>query len=158
MTSKPLEERWTQHIKASKYFSTYFYKALRLYGPDSFTLEILGEGLDAEERFWIEELKPEYNMTKGGDGGDTSKSPAFKEAMKRRDTSGSNNPMYGRRGINNPKYGKKYGPKPLISEAKKKVLKTNDDNIFHGFKEMWDYYNVKSYYSLKKLGITYEVL
>lgn len=50
-----------------------FPNALRKYGRESFTWEILEE-CDTDQRgdrevFWIDKIKPEYNATLGGDGG-----------------------------------------------------------------------------------------
>jgi hypothetical protein len=42
-------------------------------------------------------MNPEYNMTIGGDGGNTSSSPNYIEGMRNRDFNGSNNPMFGRK-------------------------------------------------------------
>lgn len=39
------------------------------------------------------------NLTDGGDGGDTSTSPNYKKGIQQRNTSGINNPMYGRSAI-----------------------------------------------------------
>lgn len=158
-TSKTIEERWYQHCKNAEYgIDTYLYKAIRKHGKDNFIIEYLCDGLDDEEILMIETHNPEYNMTKGGDGGDTSTSPNYKIGMLRRSYKGQNNPNYGKRGEQNPKYGKKYGPKPNISSAKKKKLLTSDGNVFHGFQAMFEFYNVKSYYSLSKLGITWKEL
>ena len=58
---------------------------MRKYGVDVFTAELLEyniqDDLDGRERYWIQTLKPEYNMTEGGEGGDTSSSPKYKKAM-----------------------------------------------------------------------------
>jgi hypothetical protein len=50
-----------------------FPNALRKYGREGFTWEILEE-CDKDQRgdremFWIDKIKPEYNATLGGDGG-----------------------------------------------------------------------------------------
>ena len=107
-TSKTIEDRWYQHQKNAKYGQdTYLYRAIRKYGVDCFRVEYLADGLDDEEILLIESLKPEYNMTLGGDGGDTSSSPKYQKAMSQRDYSGENNPMYGKRGQDSPNYGKR---------------------------------------------------
>lgn len=66
---------------------TYIHRAIRKYGVENFTFSILEqvdslEKLKNREIYWIEKLNPKYNMTKGGDGGDTSNSPNFKLSMK----------------------------------------------------------------------------
>jgi hypothetical protein len=65
--------------------NTYLYKAMRKYGFENFTIEMLEQTiqLDEQERYWISFLNPEYNMTAGGEGGDTSSSPNFIESMKK---------------------------------------------------------------------------
>ena len=105
-TSKTLEERFKKHLANAKSGSnTYLYKAIRKYGEQSFQIEILQEegSLNEDEPLWIKTLKPSYNMTSGGDGGDTSQSPAYKEGMKHRSMAGKNNPQYGKFGADNPK-------------------------------------------------------
>jgi len=151
-----LEARWTLHKWAARSGKkNRLYVAMRKYGIENFTIEKIGEGYDIEEVIAINEHAPDYNMTAGGTGGDTSSSPNYQNAMRMRDYNGKNNPNYGKRGNKNPKYGKKYGKKPNISNAKKKLLRCSNGNIFRGFEEMWKFYNVKSYFSLKKKGITY---
>lgn len=155
-TSQSLDERWYQHQKAAEYKSqTYLHRAMRKHGVENFSCDYMCEGLDDEEVIMIENKNPKYNMTAGGDGGDTSNSPNFKKAMLRRNYLGENNPNYGNKGPLNPKWGKRYGPKPNISRSKMKKLLSSDGKEFLGFQEMWNYYGVKSYFSLKKLGITW---
>lgn len=106
-TSQPLERRWYQHCKNVEYgHDTYLYRAMRKYGVENFACTYLASGLDEEEIFLIDQHQPEYNMTRGGDGGDTSSSPNYKKALLRRDYSGENNPNYGKRGEDSPNYGK----------------------------------------------------
>lgn len=158
-TSKTLEERWYYHCKTAEYGSdTYFHKAIRKYGSENFKVEFLCDGLDDEEIKAISIHQPEYNMTSGGGGGDTSNSPNYIAAMRNRNYNGPNNPNYGKVGVLNPKFGKSYGKKPLISESKKKRLISSEGIEFKGFQQMFEYYGVKSYYSLKKIGITWSEL
>jgi group I intron endonuclease len=101
-TTKTLDERMIRHSYDARYETapTYFHKALLKYGVESFRIELLeecGGNGDEQERHWIAELHPNYNLTAGGGGGDTSRSPNFQAAMKRRDISGLRNPMFGRR-------------------------------------------------------------
>lgn len=86
-TSKTLQERFQRHCYNHQKQKTHLYNAMRKYGVDKFNIEIieiLEETNSANEReiYWIETLKPHYNMTIGGDGGDTSNSPNFKSAIK----------------------------------------------------------------------------
>ena len=89
-TNLTINERFDRHVKNSKNSETYLYNAMRKYGIDKFIIEILEECTDDilndREIFWIDQLNTfvpnGYNMTKGGDGGDTSSSPNFIQAMK----------------------------------------------------------------------------
>lgn len=85
-TTKSAEERFNRHFHNHKNGNTYLYRAMRKYGFDNFQIEVLEqtELLNEREIYWIETLNPQYNMTKGGDGGDTSKSPNFIEGLKKR--------------------------------------------------------------------------
>lgn len=85
-TTKTIEERFKRHqYNASYHTKGYLYNAIRKYGIESFSIKILEEttNLDAREQYWIDKLNPQYNMTKGGEGGDTSTSPNYIEAMKK---------------------------------------------------------------------------
>lgn len=85
-TQKSVEERFQRHVRNSKNGNTYLYKAFRKYGKDSFIVETLEEvdshQVDEREKFHIANLSPSYNMTEGGDGGHTARSPNFIAAMK----------------------------------------------------------------------------
>lgn len=110
-TTKSLDQRWSQHKQnARRGVDTYLYRAIRKYGSVNFTVQFLADGFGEDEMMLIEHHQPEYNMTMGGDGGDTSKSPNYKKAIERRDTSGEKNPMYGKRGVDNPNFGKTRSP------------------------------------------------
>lgn len=154
-------KRWYFHKRNARIgINTFLYKAIRKYGVENFYIEVIEDCDNSlneqQEKYWIQKLSPRYNMTEGGDGGRTADSPRYKEGMKRRDYRGDKNPNYGKRGILSPKYGKKYGAKPNISNAKKKKLLCSNGNTFLGFDEMFKFYNVKSYYSLRKIGILWE--
>jgi group I intron endonuclease len=134
-TTKSLQERFDGHVYDSNSGSkTYLHRALRKYGVTSFTYEViednvLEKNLDDREKYWIKTLDtliPKgYNMTNGGEGGDTSNSPNWIEGMKnRKDMSGKNNPMYGkdRKGESrHPDTGKN------ISKGQKKNWENNPD-------------------------------
>lgn len=67
---------------------THLHRAMRKYGIEHFLIESIDTAiteleLTKKEVKYIEKLKPYYNMTKGGDGGDTSKSPNFILAMEK---------------------------------------------------------------------------
>ena len=74
-TSKTVCKRLAEHTKLAKSKSqTYFHRAIRKYGIENFTVEILEKDildnymLNEREVFWIQQLRPKYNMTIGGDG------------------------------------------------------------------------------------------
>lgn len=132
-TVNSIEKRFEGHLYNSKNGDTFLYKSIRKYGKTNFIIEEVektpDDNLDEREKYYIKEYNTlipyGYNITEGGTGGDTSKSPKYIKSMKNRDMSGTNNPMYGKRGKDNPKYGKKYGKKPKISEGQKKNWSNN---------------------------------
>ena len=94
---------------------------MRKYGLDNFIFTLLDEtnsveDLNQKEIDWILKLSPKYNMTKGGDGGDTSNSSNYKLAIKNRDQTGSKNGMYGR---------KRIIPKQQLDNAHKSAQRAN---------------------------------
>lgn len=102
--SKNPEERFYRHKYNAKNNKNqaFLYRAMRKYGTDNFKFTILEEVKDPQmlncrEIYWIEKLSPKYNMTKGGDGGDTSSSPNYKLAIQKRDQSGRKNGMFGKK-------------------------------------------------------------
>lgn len=69
--------------------NTHLYHAMRKYGEDNFIIEVLeetGDNINEREVYWISFIAPRYNMTSGGDGGDTSSSPNYIKGMKNRPT------------------------------------------------------------------------
>lgn len=81
-TNKKIEERFAQHINnALKGCNFHLSKALRKYGIDNFKIEEIKNNLSSEEAnfyemFYISKLKSSernigYNMTPGGEGGNT---------------------------------------------------------------------------------------
>jgi len=132
-TTQTLTERYERHVTKSKSLETYICRAIRKYGAESFNIEALEEvesyQLNERERYWIKALNSQapngYNMTEGGEGGDTSKSPNYIAGMKQRDYRGSRNPNYGKLGSNSPNYGKR-----RTAEQKQ--------NLHNGLKKGWD--------------------
>jgi group I intron endonuclease len=85
-TSQLPEKRWYQHLwEAKNRRVTPLYASIRKYGEDKFLFSILEEGLDLDiglkirEPYWISVIKPEYNLTEGGEG-----SPGYKYTDERR--------------------------------------------------------------------------
>lgn len=71
--SKNIEKRWRDHKNRAKTGTTKFYQALREYGIENFSWEIIEEcpqeQLDENEIYWIEHYdsyKNGYNSTSGG--------------------------------------------------------------------------------------------
>lgn len=75
-TTKTLEHRRKQHIKNMYRRHGKFQCALRKYGEDAFTWDIIDtatekDELDEKEKYWIafyDSINTGYNMTEGGDG------------------------------------------------------------------------------------------
>ena len=85
-TTKTIEERFKQHLKKAKdKVNRYLYDAMNHYGIDHFSVSLIEECtdniVDERERYWIafyhsNDKNFGYNMTEGGEGGDTwSKNP-----------------------------------------------------------------------------------
>ena len=86
-TSRGLEERWREHLgSTTRGSSAHLHNAIRKYGPDAFTREVLEETtidlMNDRERHWIAEYAPEYNMTAGGEGArGVSRTPETREKI-----------------------------------------------------------------------------
>lgn len=130
-TTKTAEERYKEHQYNHKQGQTHLYRAMRKHGIDNFSISVVEqtENLNEREKYWISTLSPEYNMTIGGDGGDTSSSPNYQNYMKNirpYQISGEGNPFYGKK--HNEKTIQKMKKakigKPLLEETKIKISKT----------------------------------
>jgi group I intron endonuclease len=78
-TKSTPKKRFVGHVYDANHGSTSnIAKAIRKYGADAFSIELIEEvsieNLDERERFHIARLSPDYNMTKGGEGGETGMS------------------------------------------------------------------------------------
>lgn len=104
-TSRSPEERFKQHCRSANSGSlvcTKLYNAMRKYGIQNFSVDVLKEGsnntigLCVDEPQYISKLKPEYNITSGGNGIIRHSS----NSRVRISTSklGSKNPMFGKVG------------------------------------------------------------
>jgi len=89
--SENVEKRKQRHIRDSVNSKRHFYHAIRLYGPENFTWEVIDSSAQSIEELkqleikYIAELKPQYNMTAGGDGGTGMKhSHSSKEIMRQK--------------------------------------------------------------------------
>ena len=74
--SVQIERRWKNHKitafnKNDKGYQYPLYRAIRKYGLENFSFEIIqqcsSEELNQKQKFWISKIKPEYNQTLGGD-------------------------------------------------------------------------------------------
>ena len=70
ITSKPIEHRFSGHINQPRF---YLGEAIKKYGEQNFIIEKIDtaqsfDKLKKLEQYYINKLKPEYNLTKGGDG------------------------------------------------------------------------------------------
>lgn len=75
-TKGTAKSRFVGHVYDAKHGSnTNIAKAIKKYGSKAFVFEALEkvevQDLDDRERFYIAAISPEYNMTGGGEGGDT---------------------------------------------------------------------------------------
>jgi group I intron endonuclease len=128
ITTESIQERWKKHKSASRYEDTYIYRAMRKYGIDNFSIEMIEETNDLSEReqYWISKLntlKPNgYNLTIGGEK------------------------LYGE---NNPFYGKKHTLETKMKLSRISKLRIKDKNHFYG-KHHTD--ETKSIISLKNSG------
>lgn len=122
LTTTTLEQRIASHKTDSKRKDTYFYRAIRKYGFESFRWDVLDtaksvEELEEKEIMYIEKYgtfnnkEVGYNSTSGGynlyDVTDELKQ------LRSQMASGENNPMYG---VPSPNTGKKF-----TSEHKEKI-------------------------------------
>lgn len=118
-TNRSLGERFSGHIKSAKNkVNRYLYDSMNYHGYHSFEIieiEICNsdEQLNEREKFWIKELNSlhpnGYNMTEGGDGGNTLKSWSDEERRLLYQSQGNK-----RRGKRPPEFSQ------VMSEASKK--------------------------------------
>lgn len=73
-TSRPMAIRWKGHLQTARTSRTKLGAAIRRFGSEVFDITMLEQGddhalgLHVRERFFIESLKPEYNIRNGGAG------------------------------------------------------------------------------------------
>ena len=119
-TQKTAEERFCRHVYNHKHQNTHLYKSMRKHGVDKFKISVIEQvdgDINEREKFWISKLNPEYNMTLGGDGGDTSHSENYKRGMKNRIH--PHTASYGMLGKQHPMKGKSLekNKKPVMCEG-----------------------------------------
>ena len=80
-TTQSLNKRFVNHRSTANLGSKYYvHNAMRHYGYNNFTIELLEEvsteqELNEREIYWISHLKPKYNMHEGGQGGSSPGRP-----------------------------------------------------------------------------------
>ncbi len=120
-----LVRRWKEHQRKAldENYRHPLYDGIRHHGLENFSIEILEECdvelLDKKEKFWISELRPVYNLTIGGEGGDTfTHKPEHMKEETRKKLS-----VAAKKNAQNPEYIRK------LSEASKK--KAQDPTYIH---------------------------
>lgn len=131
-TINSLKRRMYQHIydAFSKNSQTHLHRSIRKYGTENFSIEIIDtvdsyQLLNEKEIYWIQKLSPKYNMTKGGDGGDVSKSPNYIESLKNKNYKHSEE---SKEKIRMAHLGK---PKPPLSEERKNKISESNKGRKH---------------------------
>lgn len=111
--SKNSNIRFKEHCKNAfrnkyKNKNSVFYCSLRKHGVKNFIIEEICSSKDKEyiknilEPHFIKEYNSHYiyghgyNMTYGGEGGDTSNSPNYRIGISKRNQRGNNNPQFGK--------------------------------------------------------------
>jgi len=131
ITSKTVEQRWENGLGYKK--CPHFYNAIKKYGWDSFTHEVLYNDLTKEEANSTEirlihyyksnDPKFGYNVSSGGAGSTGVKASERTKKIMSANNSGENNPMYGKHHSEKTKekmHSFKIG-KPLSEEHKRKL-------------------------------------
>ena len=124
-TSQTPDKRWSEHLVSSTTEDTKWYRAIRKYGKDAFTLTCLYQTLDKpdvlEKEQWFidrfQSIKNGYNTHVGGKGGNTG-------AYHKVGRPGSLNPMYGHRHSDEAK--KAIGERSRIARQKWSATKKKD--------------------------------
>lgn len=147
ITKYSLQKRFLNHLKyAQGNPNGYFQRAICKYGADSFNLEVLEKAeswndLQIIEQEWIKKLKTNlsqfgYNMTEGGDGGNTLLTTSAKINVSRACIKRMHNPEQ-RKKVWNPVINKKRtanmkkGLKVLYADPDKKAeLLKNNKGLF----------------------------
>ena len=137
-TIRPIEERWKRHQNdaLNNILDTHFARAIRYYGPDAFTLELIDtattqQELTAKESYWItwyNSVEEGYNETSATykSGGNTYKSKTVEQLKE-----------IGEK-IRQSKLGKN---NPHATGVKCKSLITNEEYHFDTQKAMQDLFN-----------------
>lgn len=113
-TTRGLKSRWAKHVEfARRGGKTHLAAAIRAYGPDAFTIQVLEECPDRQqlndrESFWINQkdsLNQGYNLTTGGDAREWS--------LESRQRFSANHPLRGKTGSEHPAFGYHHTPEAV---------------------------------------------
>lgn len=139
-----IENRFEEHKKYKSHSSRYLHNSIKKYGEENFSFEIIElckkEDLSTREIYWIDfynSIFPHgYNLTKGGDGGNTFKyrtTEQMKETRKKISlaTKGEKNGFYGKHHSEKTKENLRQINlgKTLSKETKKKISETLKDHF-----------------------------
>ena len=100
-TCTTLSNRWSHHISDYTKYDWHLYRAMRKYGIENFSIELVEEcednKLNEQEQYWINyynSYNNGYNMTLGGEGasGNNYHTKEFKQRLSERMK--TNNPAY----------------------------------------------------------------
>ncbi len=141
-TTKSTEERFNQHASNKK---SYIGRAIRKYGVENFSIEILEEcdtceQLNEREMFWIAALNCKhpngYNFSDGGEGNSGLRHTQETRAQMSVDRSGEKNAFFGKHHTEESKAkigAKNRGKKHTDESRKKRALATSgENNPFYG--------------------------
>lgn len=149
-TKKTIEERFNAHIKKAEiYTNRYLYDAMNHYGYNNFKVEQIEECedtlLNEREIYWISHYQSNnknfgYNMTAGGEGGDTWSNNPHKVATSQK--------------IRNANLGSKRTPeqRARMSAAQKGVyyIPVNKEDFLKDIKNMMSIEEICEKYQLSK--------
>jgi len=113
------------------------HRAINKYGTDKFSIEQIDEAssqeeLNEKERYWIKKydsMTNGYNMTEGGDGGNTysSRSPSQMKATKKK--------------LSKANFGRNNG---MSNQIKAKNIKTGEEHFFESLTACLDFLGIKN--------------
>jgi len=131
-TKNSLNKRFYQHKynAYNKESQTHIHRAIRKYGYENFIIEKIDEAetlndLNQKEIAIIKNLSPKYNMTKGGDGGDVSKSENYIKSLRNRSYQHSDE---SKEKIRNAHLGK---TKPVLTKEHKNIISKSNTGRKH---------------------------
>lgn len=134
-TINSIQKRFQRHLQdaLSNRLDTHLARAIRKYGAENFTIELVDQAetedeLNKKEIYWIEyynSYNQGYNETKGGEGGNTyqKKTPEELDKIKQKISE-----------------SKKGGKNPNARPVKIKNVKTNEELHFSSAAEVRDYF------------------